>query len=263
MNFVLFHVGSNLPNHFKYCVSKIWETNPNHNIHLITNINITIPNIKVININSLKIPNIGSYYINDPNPLWRTAMLRIFYLQSYMERDNTTDVIHFDNDILIYENVDVIGSELRKNNFLISSADPLNYAFGFSYIKNAESLYKVTKALYDLVIQGEHRLEQQIGSMPHEMRLLKYINNDMYIKVLPILPTDIMFKDFNYCFDPSSYGQRFGGAQPEIDKYIGAKIISNELILGFENRKPIGILNNNKFKIFNLHMHNKKLEDFM
>jgi hypothetical protein len=95
-----------------------------------------------------------------------------------------------------------------------------------------------------------------IGSMPHEMRLLKYINdnNDQkFINLLPILPTDQNFINYGYCFDPSSYGQYLGGAAPEKALYIGAKIIEGKIKVEFKNKKPIIITNNQQeYKIFNL-----------
>jgi hypothetical protein len=267
MNFVLFHIGENLPSHFPYCVQQIQKTNPTCPVYIITNLNIDInePNIKIISTNSLNIPDIGNYYKYDPmGPLFRNAMLRIFYIESFMIKYNIEDVIHFDNDVLIYENILEIKEELEKENFYITPATTIDYIFGFSYIKNYQTLSKINIKLYNLIIQGEKNLEKIIGSMPHEMRLLNYVDQEEHnINLLPILPSDKNFNNFKYCFDPSSYGQYLGGRKPEYDKYIGKQIIENNIKIFIENKIPYVFMNNKKYKIFNLHIHNKKMKDFL
>lgn len=266
MNFVLFHIGNDLPPHIKHCVQQIQKTNPNSHIYILTNLNIIInnPTITIIPTQKLIIPDIGNYYLHDPmGPLFRNAMLRLYYLEAFLHQYDIEDIIHFDNDVLIYENITTIADELKKHNFLITSFNPLNYVFGFSYIKNGASFAEINAKMLCLIVQGEKTLERLIGSMPHEMRLMQYVNTDHQITLLPVLPTDKNFENFNYCFDPSSYGQYLGGAAPEADKYIGSKIIENKIQVLFDNHKPYVILGEKKYNIFNLHVHNKQLENFL
>lgn len=267
MNFVLFHMGTHLPDHIKTCIQQIHATNPNNMIYFITNFTISCNEdyLKIISTSSLQIPDIGNYYLHDPmGPLFRNAMLRIFYLESFMKTYNIENVIHFDNDVLIYENISNIENELIKHNVILSCADSKNYSFGFSYIKNYISLNRINEQLYKLIIRGERQLQIDIGSMPHEMRLLNYINeNNQYIDLFPILPTDHNYPLYDYCFDPSSYGQYLGGAKPEIDKFVGEHLISKTIEVLFQNKKPIINMNGQSYKIFNLHIHNKQLKDFV
>jgi len=265
MNFVLFHKGSKWPKHIQYCIKQILYTNPCSKIYIITNFNIEHhEQIIHIPLTTLTVPDIGNYYLHDPmGELFRNAMLRIFYIEAFLKQYNIKNIIHIDNDVLIYDNINKIENELIKHDFLMSCADPLNYSFGFSYIKSDKSLYEVNNQLLNLIIQGENSLEKQVGGMPHEMRLLNYINqHKKYIDILPILPSDNNFNNFNYCFDPSSYGQFLGGAKPETDKYVGSKLIENKISVEFKNNRPILIMNNKEYNIFNLHIHNKKLQEF-
>jgi len=258
-------MGNNLPQHIKYCIKQIQYTNPIADIYFLTNLNVTIdnPKIKIIKTQDLIVPNIGNYYINHPDPLWRTAMLRLYYLESFLKQSKLENIIHFDNDVLIYENLNEIGNELIKHNFLITYADSQNYVLGFSYIKNANSLAFINEELLNLVVLGEQKLDKMLGSMTHEMILLKYINKDnKYINTLPLLPTDENYQNYHYCFDPSSYGQYLGGSKPEQSKFVGEQLIKNAIQVKIKNKKPILIWKNQEYKIFNLHVHNKKLQDF-
>jgi len=294
MNFILIHIAIpqkyTFPSHFKYCVQQIRATNPNSIIYILTNlpINTNESHIKIININDLQIPDIGDYYKYDPmGELFRNALLRIFYLEAFMKKYNIIDVIHFDNDVLIYENMDNISDCLKQFDFLMTSHFKTEYVFGFSYLKNVLPLTQLNNKLLKLVVLGEHRLQQIITDcMPHEMRLLAYINehsNPKIINNLPILPFgegSDNFSIFKMCFDPSSYGKHLTGSHEltpthlnyaptkkyfgtEKHHLIGQALINNKINVDFENKHPILEVQNNKYKICNLHIHTKELEKYV
>jgi len=272
MNFVLVHLGDKIPNHFKYCIKQILYTNPNSDIYIITNMDILVDNfrINIINTKDLIIPDIGGYYQNDPmSALFRNAMLRIFYINEFMNKHNMENVIHFDNDVLIYEEMDNFKDQLNKFNFLITPSNDKDYTFGFSYFKNNQKLNIVAEKLKELVLQGEAKLEQDLKTMPHEMRLLKYvneINNFSIIDLFPILPEGLHstnYNLFNMCFDPLPYGQFLGGLAPEPHHYIGQNVINGTVKIGFKNKKPYGLYNNKEYKIANLHVWGKQLNNFI
>jgi hypothetical protein len=271
MNFVLFHLGNDIPDHLKYCVRQIVFSNPNSKIYLITNLATSVnhPNITVVNANTLAIPDIKSYYLHHPmGPLFRTSMLRIFFLESFLNQSNLEDIIHFDNDVLIYENLDSIIENLKKYDFLITPSFETEYVFGFSYIKNSKIIREFNAQLLALVLKGEDVLEPMVGTMPHEMRLMHYVNEQNHMKLISHLPTtpeglsSDNYNEFNICFDPSSYGQNLGGRAPEMSHYIGRRIIANEIKPIFIDNKPKIIYKEQEYKLCNLHIHNKRLGDF-
>ena len=53
--------------------------------------------------NKIKQDDIFKGTIFEGNPLWITSLLRIFYLRDIQKKLNLKNVIHFDNDILIYK----------------------------------------------------------------------------------------------------------------------------------------------------------------
>lgn len=268
MNFVLFHKGCKLPPHVSVCLKQIRKTHPDCDVFFITDNNIIVDDnkVKVINTNDLQVPDIGDYYIHDYfSCLWRNSALRLFYIEALMNNLQLTDVIHFDNDVIVYQNIEHLLPAFKLFNVAITSHFDTQYVFGFSYIKDAASLGIINEKLIGLLLQGEHKLSQIITDcMPHEMRLLGYIG-DSYnlIEPLPITPASKHFDKFGVCFDPSSYGQYLGGLAPELNHIIGKDIIDGKIKITLSNKQPELIYNGSKYNVINLHIHNKKLHEFV
>lgn len=270
MNFILFHKGKNFPKHVSFCINQIKKTNPNCSIYFITDNSGCVDDdkIKIINTSELAVPDIGNYYINDVfSDLWRNAALRLFYIEAVIEKYNLENIIHFDNDVLIYEELSTLKSVFERFNICITSHFEGQFVFGFSFIKNNNSLKLVNQHMLELLRLGEKELVKIIPDcMPHEMRLLGYINSKLnLIEPLPIFPGSKNYSAFNMCFDPSSYGQFIGGRAPEANHIIGKEIIDKKIQIGFNinDKKPRGIYNSTPFNICNLHIHSKQLEKFI
>ena len=142
------------------------------------------------------------------------------------------------------------------------------------FIKNSNSLEVVCNELLNLAILGEHRLEEMLQSMPHEMRLLGHLQNNILEKdhitllpVSPIHPGSNMFTLFNGVFDPSSYGQFFGNNNEVhsddthrfVDRHINKKFVP---IFDKSTYTPYIKWDNKQIPIFNLHIHNKQLHEY-
>ena len=110
--------------------------------------------------------------------------------------------------------------------------------------------------------------------MPHEMRLLGYVDKKLrkekYITRLPVSPYEPgnnLFKEFKGVFDPSTYGQYFGNNNQVhendinrlADRYIGKKVYPT---FGSDNKPLLKLSDGSTIPIFNLHIHNKKLHEY-
>ena len=275
--FILFHKGVKLPEHILCCIKQIEKTQTEYKIFLLTNIKIkNTGNVEIIPLDSfnfVKLDNLD-YYINDSDPLWRTSLERIFYLNEFCKKFNVYDAIHFDNDVLIYHDVNLIIEKLRNNvkNVGITKHKLDEYVCGFMYIKTPNGLNDVCNHLFELAKLGVKKLENLLGSMPHEMRLLGYINSEHgLITSLPGLPDSENVYDF--VFDPSTFGQFLGGSggcsknsihPSNINRIIDKKIVSGEILPYFDLdlKMPYILYNEKKIPIFNLHVHSKQLNDF-
>ena len=116
--------------------------------------------------------------------------------------------------------------------------------------------------------------------MVNEMSLLHVLSLQEYFNKFPILP-DIKHR---YVFDPGSYGQYLGGTNnghppgfADHKHIIGRDIIGGNIVPYFdeEHKKPLVFKEAlqpaeafvqtppQKYELFNLHVHSKKLEKFV
>jgi len=277
-NFILFHKGSHFPEHIKICIDQIQKTQTNYKIYFLTDLIITnTEDIDIIDINQYTLPlTDATYYTSHEDPLWRTALERIFYINAFINHYNLTNSVHFDNDVLIYKNITEISTLLQDHipNIGLTPHKKHELVCGFMFLKNSNSLEVVCEQLLKLVVLGEVALERMLNSMPHEMRLLGYLQDNILdpdiitpLPVSPLEPGNNMFTLFDGVFDPSSYGQFFGNnneihpdnANRYIDRHINKEFVP---VFDKNTHTPYIQWGDKQVPIFNLHIHNKKLYEF-
>lgn len=265
MNYFLVHIGSALPSHLIHCLRQIIYTDSNSKIVLCTDSNIKFDDsrVDVVNKNDLDLPDTGDYFREERDPLWITSLQRIFLLNAYSKR-TTESIIHFDNDVLIY-NSDINVFSQFSNEFYITPQKPTEYVFGFSFIKNKDKFDRVCTKIYDAVSKGKQYVLSQTGDQAHEMRLLYYYGKE-YTTELPIHPS--LGTVENTVFDPGSYGQHIGGTNIghppgfiDKDHIVGSMLGVNTKVHMSKNG-PVVEFNNQTYKLNNLHVHSKTLERF-
>lgn len=280
INFILFHRGQTVPDYISNCIKQIQKTQSNYKVYFITDATpLNLLNVEIINLNTIAVPEINNvdYYTNESNPLWRTSFERFFYINQYIKQQNIHNVVHFDNDVLVYYDVNNILAVLKEtvNNVALTKHKDNEYVCGFMFIKYSYSLQPICDLLLELAKKGERALESILGSMPHEMRLLGAIQQlaPTSITTLPSLPWSPLFEKFNCIFDPSTYGQYFGftSHKPknqvhpcDVSRLIDQHIINKAISPFFDDlvKMPFITYNNKHIPIFNLHIHCKDLKYF-
>lgn len=260
MNYFLFHKG-NLPKHILICLRNILKINSSNKIYFCTDqkIKFNESQIEVIPLNAFNVSEIN-FLTYDPNPLWHTSLLRIFYINEFL-KFYKIPIIHYDNDVLCYYDFNTI-----KNNYeseiYITPHKQTEYTFGFSYINNFDKWNILTERIYNLILQGENFVKNQTKDHIHEMRLLNFCGKDLLTDFCVYPPVK---KD--YIFDPSSYGQYLDGTpngeQPgyiDLNHTVGSQLKKTDQIIF--DKKPYLISEGNTYSIFNLHIHSKKLEKY-
>jgi hypothetical protein len=260
------------------CIDQIQKTQTNYKIYFLTDLIITnTGDIDIIDINQYTLPlTDATYYTSHADPLWRTALERIFYINAFINHYNLTNSVHFDNDVLIYKNITEISTLLQDHipNIGLTPHKKHELVCGFMFLKNSNSLEVVCEQLLKLVVLGEVALERMLNSMPHEMRLLGYLQDNILdpdiittLPVSPLEPGNNMFTLFDGVFDPSSYGQFFGNnneihpdnANRYIDRHINKEFVP---VFDKNTHTPYIQWGDKQVPIFNLHIHNKKLHEF-
>lgn len=297
MNVVLYHAGSPIPDYLKICVKQIRHYSPDIPIYLITDQKVTTSDVQldvhVYQLHELDV-QIGEVdYFRGEDPLWKQSLFRFFYIKALMNGIFIDNVIHFDNDVLVYSPIELIINDInhlideKGLDLAITMHKPEECVCGMMYINNASSLDIVCDYLLKLVKLGKHELEVRLGHMPHEMRLLGLIQNKLKpFIVLPSLPKDVdkiwdeveMTYHSTGLYDPSSYGQFIGGTHANGGKDAGtvhpdsktrtvdAFIVADLIRVMFDPRVDlfprVYERNGNWHKIHNLHIHSKQLEKY-
>lgn len=230
-------------------------------------------NIDLINIEDL-IPdymNLASR-ISDTfrNGFWILATYRFVAIYQYMKQYNIVNIVHIENDVLVYKDIDSI--KFHNINKLLLTMDSKSKCIpGFMFIPTNEILKKCLDTF-----------NPQLNEMENFSNCYYNLNN--YIDTLPIFIdnnentiTHMItknFKHYGYIFDAAAIGQYLGGVDPRniqgntkgfvnetcVFDYSKYKIIWKD-----ENNKkiPYIVINANEYAIVNLHIHCKDLKQFV
>jgi hypothetical protein len=204
------------------------------------------------------------------NGFWYLTSLRFFYIYELINKYNLKDVIHLENDVLIYYNCKEIIKYI-DNNFVYIPFD--------SYKRNIASiLYIPNKEIFKNILDN-------YNFKMNDMENFSYIKNKIgLIKNLPIFIKHINLTNeqkyvsensdvFPFIFDAAAIGQFLGGVDPRNTPGNTEGFINETCVIKYNNysflfkyidniKKPFIIIENIEIPIFNLHIHSKDLYRF-
>ena len=270
INYVYCHLGS-IPNHLIDSFRSVDYVDPSSRIILVTDQKVLIDGVEVLMSNdiassqTLKVLKM-KLFGDDDNSLWRTSLFRIFLVRDCIKYLNLKNCYHFDSDVLLYEHP-------SKFSHLINDSDGLTMTyhtedemvFGFSNFGDINKIDKICDILFEIIFDEQKQTEYSVG-MPNEMQLLGgiYKRRPDLIRRLDVLPNEN-----GIVFDPSSYGQYFGGTPngEESGWYgnhhvVGREIGNSVLTPIIIDNKPYVEKGGKKYPIVNLHIHSKNTERF-
>ena len=139
MDFLYINIGK-IPDYFRISLESIKISNPNSKVYLLTDdLTFKLEGLEilyledVIGLEAQKILD-SNYFSNEKNPLWKTSMVRVFLLKDLAKYLNIDSFIHFDNDVLIYQNYENLKNLFDNDAGLnITRNDKKSLVFGFSY----------------------------------------------------------------------------------------------------------------------------------
>ena len=279
MNYVLVSIGT-IPDYIRNSINSILTVDKDAKIYLCTDQKTKFQNVEIIDLkeivsdqtNKIKENDIFRGTIFEGNPLWITSLLRIFYLRDAQKKLDLKNVIHFDNDVLIYKSYEEIKDFFEPSRFNITPTSKNRLIFGYSYIPTFEILNNLCNSLENKIQEG---IEKDWGfnnfTPPNEMDLLGmiYKENNRLFNLLPTLPYDSAV-----IFDPLSYGMYIDGSHTYPRKFysrrsinfnevIGVELFSKRIKTKFINNRPVVYWNKKLFEISNLHIHSKRFEKFL
>ncbi len=231
--------------------------------------------INLIDKNNLDSSLIQDYYKNSKmnkswrNGFWFNTSMRMFYVHAYMKTYNINDVIHIENDILIYENLDVISNSFKENKIYCCFDSPSRVILSIIYIPTFKHLEQILDN-YDYNLNDM----QVFGNLDKTLVETFPIIDDSSINEINIYNKN--FKLFNeVIFDAAAIGQYLGGIDKFNDPNDTRGFVNETCVIKYnnycfcwdKNEKglwcPFIIINNRKIKIMNLHLHCKMLNLFL
>jgi hypothetical protein len=254
----------------------------NHkNIYVLTNKNLFINFSKYDNLIRLididELTDTYNFYLNTHldksfrNGFWTLTSLRFFYIYEFMKKYNINDVIHLENDVLIYYNCDILINKLDKDNIYIPFDTFNRNIASIMYIPSA-NIFKLVLDNYDMTkndMENFSIIKQKIGLINIFPIFNDYLSSNNEISFV-----STNYNNFNFIFDAAAIGQYLGGVDPRNDKSDTVGFINETCIIKYniydihwiiiDNiNKPFITINNNIIPIFNLHIHSKKLYKFI
>lgn len=279
-NIVLYHVGTPLPSHLEHCILKIRQYSKIP-IHLITDSMCTNHDIIVHSVKDYPelnwLHNI-TYFSNDAmKEMWRGSCFRFFYIEQILLKHSIKNALHFDNDVLLFEKPETIIEKYENlyKKFSITAHNNEEVVAGMCYLQSSEVLRPINEFIKNELSLNPYSLYQKYDGFPNEMRLL---SKSQLCEFIPILPTSVThderysknFDSLGMVFDPSSYGQYIGGTYSEkkpgwfgTHQEIGKHISKNRIQVFYEKNNPFIVVDKEKIKIANLHIHSKQTEIFL
>ena len=231
--------------------------------------------ITIINVESL-IPN----YRNDigmdinttfRNGFWKLTTYRFYALHRYMKQYDKEHVVHIENDVLIYKNINDICFH-TKDKILLTLDSKKRCIPGIIVIPNYKLLEKCLSIFKENLNDMEnwaycfHYLPELIDTLP------------IFVKDKTTHERDIItrnFNNYNAIFDAAAIGQYLGGVDPRNQGGDTAGFVNETCIFNYSANKFIWKINDNninvpfiiietiEYPIINLHIHSKNLKRFM
>lgn len=195
-----------------------------------------------------------------PEGFWHKTCERIFYVAEYANQQKLERFIHTENDVLMYYDYETLINNI-DNNFYATIMSATQATFAIVNIPKYIYITNLCQFFLEMMKYGEQELLRQFNDHISEMSLLRAAMNEGIIDTFDILPLE----NVKLVFDPGSYGQFLGGTnnfhEPGFtdDKhYIGQFIRNGQLRVEFNDVPSV-----NNVPVFNLHIHSKKLENFV
>lgn len=194
---------------------------------------------------------------------WIHCTSRFFYIYEHMKKNNLRNVIHIENDIMVYTNFDKLSFDESSSIHLVMDAN-----------------HRCIPSI--LWIRDSDIMEKYLGTISlnkNDMETLAaFYNSKKYnVNKLPIIdhgPWSNQYDKFNGIFDGAAIGQYLGGVDPKNQGGDTRGFVNETTMIQYDKYKfiwkklenlyyPYLIDGNKEIPIFNLHIHCKNLIIFL
>jgi len=197
------------------------------------------------------------------NGFWNSASKRLFLLNEYLKQQQLKHVIHIENDVLLYSDMNY---ELDEKIYIVM--DETNRCIpGIVYIPN--------HTLFDKLINHYDYSKNDMENLA-----IFYHRNRDIVATFPIIDNSVHpciyneeFERFHSIFDGAAIGQYLGGVDPRNIPGDTTGFVNETCIVKYndyqfqwikkgEHYVPHILIQNNWIMVNNLHLHSKRLDEF-
>lgn len=199
------------------------------------------------------------------NGFWVLTSLRFFYINAFMKKYNITNVVHIENDVVIYYDFNF----KQLDNYIWIPFDTFDRNIAsIVYIPSCTILTNFLQN-YDTTKTDMDNFKRELGYTVKNFPII-------HQQSIPFLSNN--FETFNCIFDAAAIGQYLGGIdpknlpinQPSINQQPTYQPFINETCLIKYDKYNIQMIDNKPFivegdqtiPIFNLHIHSKNVKSF-
>jgi len=225
----------------------------------------------------------------ETSPFWRYTSERFLYLWDLMNAYCLENVFHLENDNMLYADLEPLLSHFQKQYPGIGATfdNDERCIPGFVWIANCHAMEdlaayfakKAPQRLSDMQVIGYYRNERSTSAID----ALPIIMPE-YISVYPLKSPHNHFTNrpfsysnqsetFHAIFDAAAIGQFLGGIDPihanNEPGFINESCLFNPSLLEYKwaldeqgRSVPYAIFQGDSYKIINLHIHSKRLQEF-
>jgi hypothetical protein len=203
------------------------------------------------------------------NGFWQMTSYRFYILYIIMENLDLKNIIHLENDVLLFDNINKI--KFHTYSKILITMDSNNRCIpGIMFIPN----FNLLKECCNNFNQSYNDM-QNFALCYHKLKILD---------TLPIISSDFEFsfndinKNYNFyncIFDGAAIGQFLGGIDPRNNPNNTIGFINETCIVNYSKFKfiwekdennnliPYILINFKKIRIINLHIHSKNLKIYI
>ena len=232
-------------------------------------------NIKLIAVesleDSLRFGEKNRYEKQFRNGFWTFVSQRFFYIYEFMRTHNVTNVIHIENDVLIYYNCLQISKHFDSSYIYMPFDTYSRNVASIVYIHSAD-IFKTVLEKYDFSKNDMENFSHIMRSTGLIQPLPIFVDSNINIEHKFITTNYNRFNGF--IFDAAAMGQYLGGVDPRNISGDTVGFVNVECAIKYNQyyfvwddvdniKRPFIIVDGNKIPIFNLHIHSKNLVRFM
>jgi hypothetical protein len=232
---------------------------------------IDYPNVELVDCQSLLSDEVIAFHTNSRldrqfrSGFWHLCSLRLFYIYEYIKNNNLTNVVHIENDVLVYEDLENIKNYFKKDKVYAPFDSPIRVIPSVIFIPNYNA-FKPIIDNYNYYLNDMQNLAQFDEIIIEPLPI--FIINDNITKF------NKNYFDFGCIFDAAAMGQYLGGVDKRNDSNDTRGFVNETCVIKYDDYNFIWKKKNELFvpyikvgslmiKIINLHIHSKDLQNFL